>query len=57
MVSDNGGCSRHVADEPLPIAVAAVLSNWHNVMRAINMASRKSPRGTVRKNEQANEEI
>lgn len=35
-------CSRSVAeraDEVLPAAVAAVLSNWHNVMQAINMAS------------------
>jgi DASH complex subunit DAD2 len=26
------------------LAVAAVLSNWHNVLRAINMASQKLPK-------------
>ncbi len=32
---------QHV-DKLLLLAVAAVLSNWHNVLRAINMASSKS---------------
>ncbi|KAF9738670.1 DASH complex subunit Dad2 [Paraphaeosphaeria minitans] len=29
---------------PTPRTVAAVLSNWHNVLRAINMASAKLPK-------------
>ena len=28
-----------VDDSPPPIAIAAVVGNWHNVLQAINMAS------------------
>lgn len=33
-------------------AVAAVLSNWHNVLRAINMASMKVPRPSTAEDEE-----
>ena len=38
------------AYEPLLVAVAAVLSNWHNVMRAINMASSEFNQAEVQLN-------
>ena len=31
------------SDKEIATAVAAVLSNWHNVLRAINMASSRRP--------------
>ncbi|KAF2085992.1 DASH complex subunit Dad2 [Saccharata proteae CBS 121410] len=38
-------------------AVAAVLSNWHNVLRAINMASTKIPKPKEETDEGAEEEV
>jgi hypothetical protein len=38
-VQHKGENTVDIADVFLSLAVAAVLSNWHNILRAINMAS------------------
>ena len=35
--------SRGSNADPAPVAIALVMSNWHSVLRAINMASCRQP--------------